>query len=110
MRAPFPAWGWPPLRRSGRCSHGRRLGLTLGGQPALAVLAHRLDDRDERAALLGEQVLDARRNLGERRALDDALLLERAQAQRQRTRADALQRALELAEARPAVGQVANHE
>ena len=43
-------------------------------------------------------------------ALHDALLLEGAQAQRQRARADALQRALELAEPRVALGQVANEQ
>ena len=58
-------------------------------QPLAAVDAHRLDDRDQRAALLGQRVLDARRDLGVRLARDDALLLERPQAQRERARRDA---------------------
>src|SRR4051812_48229684 len=97
MRAPFPAQARAPLRRSSRCRLGRAVRVA---QPAAAVLAHRLDDRDEREALLGQRVLDARWHLGERGPLDDALLLQRPEAQGERARADALQRALELAEAR----------
>ena len=89
---------------------GRLRARALGAQPLLAVGAHRLDDRDERAALGGERVLDARRDLGERLALDDALLLQRAQAQREGARGDALERALELAEAEPALREVTDHE
>ena len=62
----------------------------LGAQPLAAVGAHRLDDRDERAALLGQRVLDARRDLRERLTRDDALLLERPQAQGEGARGDAL--------------------
>ena len=91
----------PPPRRRRSCSPARVLrgddgrlgGLragALGAQPLGAVGAHRLDDRDERAALVGQRVLDARRHLGERLARDDALLLQRAQAQRERARRDAL--------------------
>ena len=90
------------IRRAGRNASGVAAGLgggdgerDLGGlaagaggaEPLGAVDAHRLDDRDERAALLRQRVLDARRDLGERLAGDDALLLERAQAQRERARA-----------------------
>src|SRR4051794_27011107 len=59
-----------------------RLGARAA-QPPLAVLAHALDDGEQRLALLGQGVLDARRDLAERLALDDALLLQRAQAQRE---------------------------
>ena len=43
-------------------------------------------------------------------ALDDPLLLQRPQAQRERARADPLQRALQLAEAAAAVGEVADQQ
>ena len=43
-------------------------------------------------------------------ALDDALLLERAQAQRQRPRADPGERAFELAEAGVPLGQIADQQ
>ena len=43
-------------------------------------------------------------------ALDDRLLLERAKPQREGARGDARQGPLELTEARPAVGEVADHE
>ena len=72
--------------------------------------AHVVDDRQQRAALVRQRVLDARRDLGERLALDDARLLEVAQAQRQRARADPAERALELAEARVALREVADDE
>src|SRR3954454_14200318 len=81
-----------------------------GVQPAGAVFAHRLDDRDERKALVREAVLDARRDLGVGLALEDALLLQRAQAQRECAGADALERALELAEPRAALSQVADDQ
>src|SRR4051794_24856723 len=81
-----------PATRQGACRCGlerEQLGGGLGGlaagarrvQPFLAVGAHRLDDRDQRPPLLRQAVLDPRRHLGERLALEDALLLERAQAQ-----------------------------
>ncbi len=79
-------------------------------EPLAAVGAHALDQWDERPPLLGQRVLDARRHLGICLALDDSLLLERPQAQRQRARADPLERALELTEARPALGQITDHE
>src|SRR4051794_622250 len=89
----------------------RRLAAAArGAEPFFAVAAHRLDDRDQRAALLGQAVLDARRHLGEGLALDHALLLQCSQPQRQRARADALQRALQLAEARAPVREVPDHQ
>src|SRR4051794_8624876 len=93
---------------------GHRLGRLVAGaggaQPVGAVAAHRVDDRDQRPALLGELVLDARRDLREGLARDDALLLERAQPQRQRARGDAVQRALELTEPAATLGEVADHQ
>ena len=76
------------------------LGAGGGAQPVFAVLAHVTDDRQQRAALLGERILDARRNLWKGVRSDDRLLLQRAQAQRERARADPRERAFELAEAR----------
>jgi len=45
-------------------------------EPPVAELAHRIDDRKQRLALLRERVLDARGGLGIAQALQDALLLE----------------------------------
>src|SRR3954466_16212645 len=81
-----------------------------GGEPVAAVRAHPLDDRHERLALVRQRVLHPRRDLGEGLPLDDSLLLERAQAQRERAGRDALERALQLAEARAAVGEVTDQE
>src|SRR4029450_8229891 len=67
-------------------------------QPAAAVGAHVLDQRDEGAALAGELIGDPGRDLGEGPALDDAVLLELAEAQRQGARTDAPERALQLTE------------
>ena len=75
-----------------------------------AVAAHVLDQRDQRPALGGQRVLDPRRHLRVGVPLDDALLLERPQPQRQRPRADAGERALELAEAATALGEIADDE
>src|SRR4051794_3422314 len=124
MRRSFTGPSGGPAKRLRPCSRARRgsgddevaedlggLGTGAGGsEPALAVGPHGLDDRQQRAALLGQAVLDARRDLGIRLALEDALLLQRAQPQRERAGADALERALELAEARPAVRQVADDQ
>src|SRR5436309_693776 len=55
-------------------------------------------------------VLDARRHLGVGMALDDPLFLQRAQAQAERARADAGEGALQLAEARAALGEVADQQ
>src|ERR687896_761278 len=79
-------------------------------QPLAPVAAHVLDQRHERLALRRKRVLDPWGHLGEGVALDDALLLERPQAKRQGARADAGQRALQLAEAAAALGQVPDHE
>src|ERR1700676_4373516 len=70
----------------------------LLAEPAATVLAHALDDREQIEPLPRQRVLDARRHLGVGVALDEAVLLERAQAQGERPRADAGERALELAE------------
>src|SRR6185295_4240312 len=79
-------------------------------QPAAAVGAHVLDQGYQGLALLGEGVLDPGRHLGEGVALDDALLFQRPQAQRERARADPLERALQLAEAARPLRQVADDE
>src|SRR3954468_4629656 len=123
MPRSFAGPSGPPATRQGACSAARlereQLGARVLGQlgagagrvqPRLAVAAHGLDDRDQRATLLGQAVLDARRDLGEGLALEDALLLQRPQAQREGAGADALQRALELAEPRAPLGEVADHE
>src|SRR6476469_10991194 len=55
-----------------------------GTEPLAAVAAHVLDQRQQRLALVRQRVLDARRDLGKGVAGDDALILERAQAQRER--------------------------
>src|SRR4051812_49491730 len=109
-----------PVATASTISGGRERGLRGGGgsrragavgvEPLHPVGAHRLDDGQQVPALVGQLVLDARRDLGVRAALDDALLLERAQAQRERPRADAGQRALELAEPRAALGQIADQK
>src|SRR6188472_308595 len=80
--------GWSALGRGG----------CLFEEPAGAVAAHVLNQRHQRLALLGQRILDPRRNLGEGVALDDPLLFQSPQAQRERARADPLQRALQLAE------------
>src|SRR3954453_1393945 len=114
-RRPRGCGALSPGGRSGRDDGrlgraGRGLARAGRAEPDLAVGAHVLDDGDEGTALLGERVLDPRRHRGVRRALDDALLLERTQAQRQRARADAGERALELAEARTALGELTDEE
>src|SRR5512133_1792269 len=73
----------------------------LNRQPAPAVGAHVLDQRHQRPTLLGERVLDPRRELRIGVPLDDALLLEGTEAKREGARADPLQRALQFAEALP---------
>src|SRR5206468_6486935 len=105
---PFAAWPRPPSRGAaggssglGGCDADRR----AGPEPLAAVAAHVLDQRLERTALLGERVLHARRHLRIRAPLDDALLLEGAQPQRKRARADPCKGALELAEPAPAFSQ-----
>ena len=61
-------------------------------------------------ALLGELVLDAGRRLGEAVALDDPLLLEHVQPLRERARADARARVLELGEAARALREVVHDQ
>src|SRR3954447_21016819 len=87
-----------------------RRATAAGPQPLAAVGAHVVDQGEQRAALLGQLVLDPRRHLGIGPAIHDALLLEGTEPERQGPRADACQRALELTEAAAATGEVANHE
>ncbi len=112
--APAPARRLADAATAGQATLGldARPGTALGvfGEPARAVAAHVLDQRHQRLALLGQRVLDPGRHLGEGVALDDALLFQRPQAQREGARADPLQRALQLAEAARALGQVADDE
>src|SRR5436305_10659187 len=98
------------------CDSWRALGEFVGfevgiaAEPVTTVRAHVLDQRHQRSPLLGERILDPRWNLREGLAPDDALFLERPQAQRQGAGADAVQRALELTETRAAVSQIADHQ
>src|ERR1700733_11667570 len=87
------------LQLGGCCSRRARRLRELLADPATTVLAHALDDRQQIAPLVGQRVFDPGRNLGVGVALDDPILLERPQTQRQRARADPGERALELAEA-----------
>src|SRR3954451_11994488 len=79
-------------------------------EPAASVGAHVLDQRDEGGALVGELVGHARGNLGEGAALDDAVLLEGPEAQREGPRADPLQGALQLTEPEGRIRQVADDQ
>src|SRR5205085_1676604 len=79
-------------------------------QPLPPVAAHLLDQGHERLALLGEAILHSRGHLWIRPPLDDALGLEGPQPQRERARADAFERALELAETGASVGQVTDDQ
>ena len=73
--------------------------VVIVDQPVVAEAAHRLDDRQQRVALAGQLVLDARRRLGVALALDDPLLLEHVQPLGERARADPRAGVLELGEA-----------
>ena len=79
-------------------------------QPRVPELAHRVDDRQHRRALLRQLVLDARRRLGVAAPLEHALLLERAEALGERARADAAARLLELREAARPLGEVVHEQ
>src|SRR5581483_2349805 len=96
--------------RGGLARRLRLRGSEVAAEPLAPVRAHVLDQRNESLALGGERVLDARRHLREGAPVHDALLLESAQPQRQRPRADARQRALELAEAAAPGGEVTDDE
>ena len=77
MVASSPRRGWVlPLCRG---FYGRAAGreIALHPEPVASERAHVLDQRQQRAALRREHVLDARRHLGVGLARDDALLLER---------------------------------
>jgi len=82
--------------------------LRQGGHALLVVLGpfHDLDeDRAQAAGVGGDLVLHPRRDLGEDRALDQAVLLEGAQLGGQHVLGDARQAALQLAEAVGALAQ-----
>ena len=82
--------------RAKRADFGRRLVPTR--EPVAPELAHRVDDREERLALLRQLVLDARRRLRIAATLDNPLVFERAQALGKRSRRDPGARVLELGE------------
>src|SRR5256885_13279429 len=73
-------------------------------------LAHRVDDRQERRALVRQLVLDPRRRLRIAVSLDDALLLECPEALGERSGADATARPLELRKAPRALGEIVDEE
>ena len=79
-------------------------------EPAVPERAHLVDDRQQAAPLLGERVLDPRRRFREAPSLQEALVLERAQALGERARADPRTGVLELAEAPGALGKVVNDQ
>src|SRR6478736_9648296 len=83
-----------------------RTALAAVDDPLVPEAAHLVDDRQERLALLGQLVLDARGRLGVAAADDDLFLLERAQALGERSRADALAGVLELREAARAFREI----
>jgi hypothetical protein len=86
--------------------HAALRDFALEAEPFAPERAHVLDQRKQRAALRRKHVLDARRHLGVGLPRDDTLLLERLQPERERPRADALERTLELTEAAAAGGEV----
>src|SRR5829696_5824061 len=110
-RTAWPSQALGELRRDWLApGFGRRGSAIVHAEPLAPVAAHVLDQRRNRHALRRQRVLHTRRHLGVGVALDNALLLEGAEAQREGPRADAGQRALELAEAATALGKVANHK
>ncbi len=82
----------------------------LGHEPVVAEVAHRLDDRQERLALLRQLVLDPRRRLGVALPQDDPLDFECAESFRERPRADPRQGALEVREPARALGEVVDED
>ena len=82
----------------------------LADELALAEGPHAVDQRDECLALFGERVLNLGRHLGIHPAAQHALGLQRAQPLGERLGADAVQRALELAEALGAGDQIADDQ
>src|SRR5688572_14845696 len=79
-------------------------------EPLVAEAAHLVDDGEERATLLRERVLDARRRLRVALPRHDLFRLEPAQPLGERARADPLARALELREPARALGEVVDDE
>ena len=84
--------------------------VVAAGQPRVTELAHRVDDRQERRALLRQLVLDARRRLGIAAPLEHSLLLECAQTLGEGARADAAARLLELREAPRPFGEIVDEQ
>ena len=104
----------PPFGRSFAAFSGDGelglIGRAVFTEPLQTVRAHVLDQRHECTSLIGQRVLNPRRDLGEHAAVDDALVLERAQPQRERAGADPLERPFELAEARLPLGQLLDQQ
>src|SRR6185503_19565131 len=100
------------LLRLGRCFDRRagRVDVALKTEPLAPERAHVLDQGQQGNALGREDVLDARRDLWVCLARDDALLLERLQPERERARADPVQRSLQLTEPAPPRSQVADDQ
>src|SRR4051794_37410662 len=100
---PAPATG--VAARGGSGGNGRP-GALGRQEPLASVRPHVLDQRNEGSALVGERVLDPRRDLRVGAALHDAVFLERAKPKREGARTDAVERALELTEALASLGQI----
>src|SRR3954464_1574839 len=84
--------------------------VVIAVQVRMPELAHRVDDRQERLALVRQFVLDAGWGLRIAVSLDDALALERPEALGERPWADAAAGALELGEPARALGEVVHQE
>src|SRR5689334_18009869 len=98
-----------PYARPGRNSLAADAGAPAGRRvhdPRMAELPHLADDRQERTTLIRQLVLDARRRFGIAAPHDRALLLEHVEPLRQRARADAGTRGLELLEATRPFGEI----
>ncbi len=82
----------------------------VGHEPRVAEAAHRLDDRQQVVALVGQVVLDPRRRLGVAPAHDDSLLLQGPQPFRERARADTAAGVLELGKAARPLREVVHED
>ena len=94
-------------RSSGSVGVGR---MNLAAEPLVAEAAHLADDREERRALLGQLVLDARRRLRVAAPHDDLLGLQPAQTLGERPRADPRAGVLELGKAPRALREVVHDQ
>src|SRR5882724_2351993 len=81
-----------------------------GDHPGAAELAHLADDRQERASLLRQLVLDARRRFGVAPANEDTLALEHVEALGKRAGADAGTGLLELHETARTFGKIVDDQ